>query len=309
MYSWTIQNPVTITPPNYLWWGKGKINIKPKKTPWININGVPITPDTLQAVKDVTGARYLQIIWKDGKPIKVIEHLVSALFAAGIHSADVDIEWKMGFLPVIGPGIKPVYDDLMSAWVNRNNELPIFSYTWRWPKKIESKRIPWAYIIIELSNTFDVEVSTKHKDLADINEQPLCINDVYWEIQNHINARPIARIQQAVMYYGFKILKNLPWIQLKWINPEVYILPWRNDTWEDIVHMMHAQYQEWRNEHYAHTIFADFLWEAHIFFPGEIQAKITLINTNHISRVELLRELYDSLQLQNIGTPDLQAAE
>jgi len=278
------------------------VKIHPADQEGFFINGAPINASTLKWVKEMW-ARFLQVLDPTGQPIKVVEHMISWLLASWVTQADIETTTHKNFFPVVWPGISPVVDAL--EWnVVYWNDLPNYEYLFEKPFLIESEVFPWASIKIEPSDTFDVSVSTKHSDVSTMWEQPLDIKDIESCIQDHLHARPIARVQNFIVYCAFHAMRKIPWQhKLYGINPETYILPGRKSNGDQIVEKMRPEYQEGRNEHYAHTIFSDFLGEVRTFFPWWIKAKITLTNTNHISRIELLRKLSESwvLSVDGIG--------
>lgn len=291
--------------PHYVWKWRWKIRISPKLTVGYDISvtweskSSPITHETIQWVSE-SGARFIQVDrWEKSHPIKVIEHLISALVAAWISNAYITSDvstaprilgWKSWFTPMIGPWIEPLYSQLKEQKVfsiEDNISAPII-------KKKQKFEYNWAVMLIEPSETFDVEIQTTHSDLVDVGAQALCIWDVMSHALEHASARPIARLQTHIKFWAFRALNSFPSTRLNAINPETYImwLPW--DDWDVIVWKMQEKYQEWRNEHLYHTLYSDFLWELAVFFPHGIKWKITLINTKHTTRVPLLHMLKNS---------------
>jgi len=283
----SITEPARVSPlPAYFWDRLEWVVIEPKHTIWYSINWTEVTPDTIEWVKHWTTARFLQIETPFGK-IKVIEHFISALRAAWIQAAN--IRFSGGLMPVVWPWIDPVYSKLKMH--SKLKEI------WEVDDYVVGERQEFhhwnATMIIEPSDTFDIVIDTNHSDLVDLWSKALEIIDVTWSLVEHINARPIARLQNKVTHTAYKLLRWFP-VHLNGIWPESYIItsPW--ETSDEIVAKMGEKYQDDRNEHLYHTMVSDFLWELAIFFPWDFKWKITLLNTNHTSRVELLRQLYSS---------------
>ena len=292
MLSGTINSKTSLQLPKYFWKWEGNIQVFPRDKEWITINWIHVSPSTIKWVKDITWARYVELI-TNWRRIKVIEHIISALIASWITQADLKI--KDRFVPVIWPWITPVFENLRTQ-VDTWSELPIIRIGDF--GAIRSDNYLWAQIIFEPSNTFDVSIETHHPDLADIWASRLDLVDVYSQIERFSDARPIARLQKKIVYCALNIFSKIP-PYLNGINPDTYILakPW--EKWDQIIERMWAKYQEDRNEHLYHTVFADFLWEVSIFFPWKIEWKFTLINTNHVSRVEILKKIFKSNSLIN----------
>lgn len=281
----SLSQPLELNLPKYIWRGNKSILIKPSDNLGVNINWTSVTPDTLNAVKHWTTARFLEIEGWNGK-ISVVEHLLSALKAAWLTHVDIEVEaW---FIPVIWPWIQPAFWDL---------ELAEKDDRWIVDCKIINSKQEFEYwgakMIIEPSDTFDLHIDTNHPDLTDIWAKALLVIDVNSSITDHLIARPIARLQNPWIKWAHSLLSRNLIYPLNGIWGDSYIMTKPSDKGDDIVERMHPQYQEGRNEHLFHTMTADFLWELSIFFPGDFKWKITLLNTNHTSRVALLRQLYN----------------
>lgn len=291
MQSWTVFKETSFHLPKYVWLGRWKITISPRDSEWISINGTLVNSSSIQWVKDWTWSRYIQIMLNSGKKVKVVEHLLSALIASWVTQANVEI--LDSFVPVIGPWIQPIYKALVNSNIDFWSELPKSKISSK--EIIHSRTYPWASIQFEPSETFDITIDTNHPDLADIWAKRVELTNLYSQVSNFSDARPIARLQKKHIYYTLNTLRCIPPF-LRGINPNTYIFAKPGENWDQIVERMWEQYQQWRNEHLYHTIFADFLWEITSFFPWEIQWRFTLINTNHVSRIEILKEY------QNLNT-------
>lgn len=283
----TLRDSLEIELPKYIGRWKSSLTIHPRQEPWLFINGTLVWPNTVDGVKHWSTARFLQIMTKQ-KKIKVVEHLLSALRAAGITQADIRTEtW---YIPVIGPWIEPLFSRLNDVWIEMWSELNVKSIDSRVELDFEG-----AKMIVEPSKTLDFEISTNHPDLADLDSHILREVDITASLINHLLARPIARLQDPKINWLHKILSLNPIYPLNGIWWDSYIMTGIWEWADEIIDRMHTQYQEGRNEHLYHTMVADFLWELALFFPEDLRAKITLIDTNHVTRMELLRMLYRSI--------------
>jgi hypothetical protein len=293
-YAWTVRSPQSFMLKDYIGRWESRLTISPKNTPGITINWIEISPENTHGITQLI-ARF-NVAKEDketneGKIFKVIEHLISALYAAWITQADVSTGTKFNFIPVIWPWIEPIYSGLKwNIKYFEDQPLPIFYCR----KKIEIKsrldKSPWK-IIIEPSKSwkFEIEVSASYRDINWMKSEPIKIDDVYADIDLHKTARPIARIQHQT-------LRNIHWaldkiIGFPWINDTTYIMPDNTPEW-NYVGQMHSQYQEGANEHFAHTVYADFFGELHTFFTGRMWAvKITVVWWGHPWRIDMLKQL------------------
>lgn len=299
----TLEWSVRLMLPPYVGPWESRVEIYKKLSPWFEINDIPVNPSTIRWVKE-SWARFLEIkqVWVT--PVKVVEHMISALVAAGIDSAYISVDtstspkilwWKDGYMPVVWPWIQPIYEAVKDSgrcivgWIEQF-----------WVQSKLKLQFQDAKMIVEPSDTFTIEIQTHHRDLTDIRNKSLLIEDVIGQVWNHLTARPIARLQNYTTYWVFRVLNLFSSTRVNWITPETYIMWYPCDTWDDIVWRMQEQYQDWRNEHLHHTIYADFLGELHTFFPWVFKWKITLLDTDHITRIALLRMLLESAAIKKI---------
>lgn len=289
-YHWTVQSPIIFELPNYIWKGRWKLEIRPRNVPWISINGIEVTPETTEGASQFGILRFICARGKDAlgnkKEIKVIEHLLAALWATGITQADIVTDTKLGFIPAIWPGIEPLYSTL--RWkVNTLKDQPLHEYTC--PRKVEVKSKLKSdkfsgTIIIEPSASwkFEIEMTSKTKrGLKGKKSSPFQMKDVYWEVGDIAETRPIMRVEKHVKA-AVSYLVGLRGLEKTTIPPDGE---------------MYEEYQTDQNEQYAHAIL-DFLGELSIFFPGKIWAvKITVEWWRHPWRMDMLKQLLDQRAL------------
>jgi len=308
----SLRSKVSFDLPNYTWPWNGRIEISPRMQPWYSISelwcmwSTDITAWNISWVKK-SWARFLEIDrWSWNHPARIVEHILSSLAASWITNADVAttfsqspwiLWWDMWYTPIIWPWIEPLYWVL--SW------LPKTSINMNEEQYRVLERMEFAYgsakMIVEPSDSFDVHISTVHKDITELWSKPLEVQDVLSQVAKHASARPLARLQGRVKYNIFRALNCFESTVINAINPKTYImwLPW--DKGEDIAWKMQEQYQEDRNEHLFHTLYSDFIWELAIFFPWNFNWKITLIDTKHTSRIPLLQMLLESWVARRIG--------
>ncbi len=270
------QTPVIFSPND----GKGLRIISPKTGGYTAVND-----NSLRAHNGL--ARYLECDI-EGTVVKVLEHTLSALGASSI--TDVDIAFPEGitwnFFPVVGPGITPLYGKLLEHKIKLENSIETYAV-----KSSESFQYGGGRIDVSPSDKLSMIVQTYHRDLVDLDPQPLVIEDVYKEIESHVSARPVARLQTCVNAFVFRALSTLN----KGITDDTYILARRGESVDDIVSKMHSQYQDGRNEHCAHTAIADFLGELKSFFPGRVLGHFKISGTaNHTTRMQMLRQMKEA---------------
>jgi hypothetical protein len=270
------------------WWTQ--IDISPSKYHGITINGLILSPDSLTPMTFL-GARFLGLCDpRTWKPIaEVVEHLISACYAAGITKASIRTP---STVPVVGWGIEQIYTTILS---NSAASTPLQE-----PQKL-SKNITFysedgsCELHVEAWVTLDIKIERKNDPEINANAT-LHVPDVYTylhENENARKARPIARLKNPIIH-GLQ-----QWIQLLWwkgITTDNYIFNTRTTSTDDIKEQMYPEFQEAWNEHLVHTLVADFFGELHTFFPHGIIWKISLKwKNNHFTRMELLHELYKTI--------------
>lgn len=157
-----------------------------------------------------------------------------------------------------------------------------------------------AEIIIWDSNTLETSVlSATHPDvrqLPEIKSQP------YHTDYKHHNpkllwARALGRVWKPLQWLWAKLLQSTWWYG---ISEEWYFMAYRSFSPEKLIQSMQDVFQEWANEHLAHTAEADFPSELRIPIQilnangwnfGWYKLHFQINNTNHITRVKLLRAL------------------
>lgn len=293
-FHWKIKEVTHFSLPHYIWGWNGTITIAPTDATGIEINGILVSPETLIAEKEpISCARFLSLVGKDGKKIRVVEHIISALWAAWITQAKVTAELSMWYFPVIWPGIEPIYSAIRSKVVPTQQQ-DVYKYNGPQNQRIQSGLYEDAYMEISPSDSFELSIEATNRDISALPSEPLVIQDVYAEVSEHSDARAIARIQQAMIYYGFKIWQIIPGIEFKGVSDIWYIVPPRTATGDEIVSLMRDRYiEDGRNEQYGHTLASDFMSEIHTFFPWQIKAKIKIVNGGHQGRVDVLRKIKD----------------
>jgi len=252
MLTRTLKDRLEISLPKYIWRWEERILLGPSEGLWYTINWSLVWPDTIRWVKHWTTARFLEIE-SQGKKIKVVEHLISALRAAWITHASILV--KPWLMPVIWPWIEPVYWLLKEASVLVSDSLPTIEIQ-------EKKEYSYgdATMVVEPSDNLDIDIQTNHPDLVDLYSEALSVIDVTSSLVEHVTARPIARLQDPKIKAVHSLLTRNPFYPLNGISDTWYINtnPW--DSWDEIVSRMQEKYQKWRNEHLYHTLVADFLW-------------------------------------------------
>lgn len=286
----TLSDEIHLTWDTYFpnWWTQ--ITIRPSLYDWISVNGFMLSPDSLKPMASL-GARYLGIInphsWK---PVaEVVEHLISGCYAAGITRASIQTPETV---PVFWWGIEGIYTTLMQN--SKPSEIKQTPYIFTKEFLFSSKDGSCKFHISP-SNTLDINIERKNDpEVGD--DAELNIKDVYTYIQENSTARkarPIARLKNPIIHGLQKWIQLLGW---DGITKDNYLFNTSATSTAQLKSQMHPEFQEWWNEHLAHTIVADFFGELHTFFPHGIYAHIELKwKNNHFTRMELLYELQKAL--------------
>lgn len=304
----TISEPIELELPQYTRWSSDRIRFEPAREKDLG-KGIVfvdpftekelwVTPDTLQGYRDFFGARY-DVLSDGNKAVyHVVEHVLSAIYCAGITDIRVVCAPKKaedgpdrfsGYVPVVGPGIEPVAEPLREKRVENCAETPIFEITEKMAFTVE----PNATLIVEPSDTFDIFIKTEHDDLADdLNAKPAEVMDVYQHLEAHKRARPIGRLQKKVLHMLWQVLRKTK--VLTGLHPKAYNMAFPGMDGDDIADNMHPEYQAERNEHFYHTIYSDVLGLIQTHFPGQIKGRFTFINGKHTSRDPLMHQLAQS---------------
>jgi UDP-3-O-acyl N-acetylglycosamine deacetylase len=266
------------------------MSIHPSRDGGIHINGIIVTPQTLQPISHL-GARYLSVVdpasWE---PVaQVVEHLISGCYAAGIRNARIQTP---ATVPIYWGGIDGIYSSLM----NNSNPVKEEQSIYRINRDLIFYSKDWSCELhISPADHLDVHIERKNDIEINANAE-LTVKDVYTYIQNNESARrarPIARLKNPIVHGLQKWIMLLGW---KGVTPDNYIFNTKRTTQDELKERMYPTFQPWNNEHLAHTLVADFFWELHTFFPNGIHAKIELKwKNNHFTRMELLNALYSEL--------------
>ncbi len=229
------------------------------------------------------GARFLSAQIGETR-LKVVEHLISALVAARVNDVIVSLPdgANNNYIPVIGPGIEPIYSQLKAARIDLASDLPEFEVTTTTMLTGEKTALH-----AHISDTLGFRTSAFLDDVVDFEPSRFEEYDLLGSLENHKDARPLARIQ------GWKIIPYL-WLKskLNGINPETYVMAMLGDSAEKIISRMDPKYQSGKNEHFAHTSVADFLGELYLHFPGVMKGQFQFSGkANHKNRMALLAEL------------------
>jgi hypothetical protein len=157
-----------------------------------------------------------------------------------------------------------------------------------------------AEIIIWESNGLETTVlSAKHPDVRQL---PYIKSQPYHTDYKHNNpkllwARALGRVWKPLQWLWAKLLQSTWWYG---ISPEWYFMAYHSLSPEQLIQDMQDIFQEWANEHLAHTAEADFPSELRIPIQilnangwsfGWYNSHFKLNNTNHITRVKILRAL------------------
>lgn len=189
-----------------------------------------------------------------------------------------------------------------NTFANNKTSTTIDEVHIRWDKKGDRIHLQdlrtGAEIIIWESNALETTVlSATHPDvrqLSHIQSEP------YYTDYKHNNsellwARALGRVWRFPQWLWAKILQSTWWYG---ISEEWYFMAYRSISPEQLIQSMQDVFQEWANEHLAHTTEADFPSELRIPIQilntngwnfGWYKLHFQLNNTNHITRVKILR--------------------
>ena len=288
MYRATVSKPLEFTGPSPFFPGNVSMTVI-KGCSGISFqdqNGIiDYDLSSLQGHQAKSTARYLKLDNGAAK-IRVAEHLLSAFHLAGV--TDALIICPKSQVPTCGSGIKQFYDALHSNRVQLDVKKEIVRTVKSSEYRSQRNGIE-TLITVNPSNTLDILVdSGRHPDLIDLNEQPFYIEDVHTNAEDHYEAMPVARIQECWKYLAWNLMRT---IGFKGISEDNYIIASPGATQGQIAQQMQDQYQEGRNEYLAHTAVCDFPGEL-LALGSKVVGSFTLSNTNHILRVEAIKQFY-----------------
>lgn len=293
----TLSEDVDVFMPPYFATASQTLRFEPsfeREGVWLRNNGrdIPINHETLRGYRDISGARYNVIQEGNQVLFKVVEHVLSAIHLAGI--TDVTVVSSRGFLPVVGPGVTPVFERLSHKVVERAGKGESFVFS---DHQIEDES--GAILKVTPSDSFGISVESHYKDLVDLQAKKLVIEDVFDEknLQKGIVARPIARLQQKTLYRVWKTLNSLK--MFRGIDPCAYIIARPGMDGSDIREVMGKDFQKNGDEHYWHSVYADISGEIKTIFPGEIRGHFDFEGSNHVSRVRMLQDLRAKMGLED----------
>jgi len=226
------------------------------------------------------------------KQIHVVEHLVSALYAAGITDAEVNIKnggSKIVSAPSLGPGIEAYFKLLQGKREELDFPLEAVRVTrMHGYKPTDEKKGVQTSITIAPRNSLEIRVaSARQADLFPIGEQEMEVTDFYGELEKHLSARPIGRLKNPFIFAFWKMVN---WLGYRGITDENYITARLFDDEKSLVKKMHPEYRLGRNEFLAHTIFSDFFGELCSLGSPYIRGRFALKNASHLSRVAALKQ-------------------
>ncbi len=285
------------------------------KKRWARFNTLTLQPDT-----------DLENKWTPKWPqLYVVEHLVSALTAAGLSDVKINFDaWhkKSFFVPIVGPGIKWIVDAirgktqelLTSAQDHQIAEMNIDIFSSWCPQEYTSgmftvtidptvQAICYSYtennihrsITLSPHTGYSVCIeSARQRDVVDLFEEPFTVEDVDQLDDIDLSARPMARVANFKSKIALTLLNAL-WV-CNGITQETYFFanPWDNRS--QIVSKMFPKFKAGHHEHLAHSAVSDFPWEKQALCASlwvqEMHAKITLNNTNHMFRVAVLKQIF-----------------
>jgi UDP-3-O-acyl-N-acetylglucosamine deacetylase len=249
---------------------------------------IPLNISNLKGFKDVFGERYA-VLEENIAQVHVVEHLLSAMHIAGITDAEIFIEnYSQGrnvVVPTKGAGVS-YYFELLNA---NKTRLEGYVNTVKVVKEDEytSKKQTNFKTSIKVFPSDNLEIlvtSSKQADIFDLKEQPLHVKDVYSEIREHLDARPLGRVAFYPVYLLWKLARARGY---QGITEENYIIVTPYDNTETVAAKMQPKYREGKNEYLAHTVL-DFLGELFALSP-RIKGRFVLENTNHLSRISALK--------------------
>lgn len=297
--------------------GKSKVSINPAKCgsgitfkvhgAGLDYASFPFDIFHLYAKKGKAGSRYAMVSAKKDEDLKgkvnkkvlnhakvyVVEHLLSAMHAAGITDAEIELRSLngdySGVVPIVGVGIDTYFKELNKKRIAFKKPIDLL-YAVKSDEYIhvDNKTKLKTRIRIEPSNSLEARVkSAKHSDLPDLNEKEFHVKSVYESIGKHLKARPLARTKERWKYFALNLLCFAGY---KAITNENYVIVAPTDGTKEIVRKMQPKYRRKRNEYLAHTIFSDFLGEMYALGSAYVKGNFTLENTNHPTRIAALKQ-------------------
>ena len=293
----TIKEPITLK--GYDLWSFSDnlaASIQPHRSGIEFVIGSIIVPFDIAHIEGVTGMvgeRYVRVV-SQGTEVRVVEHLASALHLAGITDARVVMSDGARSVPQRGAGIEAMYR-LLRSQRQVTDDVPrevkvVKSSTYEFfNKRIGDMTSVCAYP----SDSLDITVlAARQPDLCALGEKPLQVNAVYAGCEQHLSARPLARLATRIFHTHpiYALWRAARAVGYRGISEENYVLVTPQDTPQTVCGKMQPCYREDMNEFLAHTLFCDFPGELYAIGNCQIKGGFTLKNSNHLTRIDALRQ-------------------
>lgn len=230
----------------------------------------------------------------------VTEHLSSALHHLGITDAFIEVESSKStpteaFIPTQGYGISHYVNSLHDYVKDLKVPVPLV-------KVISSD----AYVSPSLTSSNVVIVPSEKLsfsiDKSDLGKimlasMPIELSDVYAEIDDHLDARPIARVDTLVKTLAWNLGD---WRNYKAVSKDNYIIASFEKDSYDLIKEMHEKYQLAENESVAHG-HLDRFGEVYSIAGLPVKGGFDFKNTNHPRSISALKYFVKngSIQLPN----------
>jgi len=316
---------ITCTPNNTQWirlsgdGGKTYISFGPETLKAVNAFSARFLQVLNAWEKESSIARFLQVVnaWKKQSSINIVEHLISCLMALKI--TDIDIATPR-WIPVVEAGsswyfnalkdhVIPNHNRIVNEiYVDENiiNQLPSeeklangMTRKVSPDKSVEYTQMDHGLerkFVIQKDTTLTIEIQQgKHNDVMDLEEEKftLYFGDKQEWFEKHMAAKPIARTKKILPYMLLQIFSKMTGSKAIW--PKNYTMIYPRSTKEQVWKSMKEQYREGHNEYCAHTAASDVpaeLYAAlHKLWWVTIDCKISLSNTNHLSRMKVINQI------------------
>lgn len=308
------------------------IKCKPNNSLWIRFTRdggksyISLWPKTLQAVSSFS-ARFLQIFdhEKKNSKINIVEHLISCLMALRI--TDIDIEttkrvpvagaWFSGYHNVLKDKVIPNPNRILNNIQLNHGSIDAFPLREKlangmirsvnWNNISYSKMEKWLErkISIEPANSLIIEVvNGKHGDVMDLEEKSFKVDfrDKEEWFEKHMWAKPIGRVHKILPYTLLRVFSKIT--RSKAIGPANYTMIYPGSTKEKVWNRMGEKYKEDHNEYLAHTAISDLPAELKVALQDlwwvTVDCKITLSNTNHLYRMEWIKQIIEDQLFTNV---------
>lgn len=244
------------------------------------------------ALSDKKDTNLDDLIPKKGEAIRIhiVEHILAALHYKGITDANIYIEGSEEnptevYVPTEGAGIshyiKAIKNNIFDSGIRvrpiQFKEEATFSY---------ERKGKIGIVSIKPANELEMNINQSDLGSIKLSSSPIVSANVYKDIEKHLAARPVARVNELLINLAWKILNKQGY---KGICEDNYIIANRGISVEELTARMAPQYQEGQNEPVAHGML-DRYGELYTLGGLPVQGSLSAHHANHPTSIKGLKQ-------------------